>query len=144
MINIYPTNTSSSYANLCLVNSDGSYEPLGKEPINDKQVIKCFLNYNEDKMELIPSEHIDIEYLDKAIHLCSNRKLRLLLKEDPPYPIGPTVGINTYTVIIGSDVEWKAKHMIVDINVPENKEFDIDIKRYKISLKDEKFSVSWR
>ena len=144
MFSIYTTNASSAYANLCLINSDGSYEPIGKQLINDKQVIKCFLNYDENKMELIPFEHVDIECLDNALHLCSNRKLRLLLKEDPPYPKGPTMGINTYTVTIDSDGEWKAKHMIVEINVPENKEFDIDIKRYKISLKDNKFSVSWR
>ena len=112
MANIYPTNASSAYANLCIVNSDGSYEPLSNNLINGKSIIKCFLNYNDDKMQLIPSEPIDTEYLDKAIDLCSNRKLRLLLKEDPSYSKGPTVGINTCTVIIGSDGVWKAKHMM--------------------------------
>ena len=144
MVSIYSTNTSSAYANLCLVDRDGSYIPLCNELMNGKQIIKCFLNYNEDQMELLPSEHIDIEYIDKAISLCSNKKLRILLKEDPPFPKGPTVGINKCTITIGSDGVWTAKHMIVEIDVPENKEFDIDIKRYKISLKDGKFNVSWK
>jgi hypothetical protein len=144
MANIYQTNASSAYANLCLVNSDGSYEPLSNNLINGKSIIKCFLNYNDDKMQLIPSEHIDVEYLDKAIDLCANKKFRLLLKEDPPFPKGPTVGINTCTVTIDSDGVWKAKHMIVEIDVPENKEFDIDVKRYKISLKEGKLNILWR
>ena len=144
MVSIYPTNTTSSYACLCLVNKDGSYEPISKVTIDDKQIIKCFLNYNNDNMQLIPSDQIDIECLKNAIDLCSNRKIRLLLKEDPPFPNGPTVGINTCMVTIGSDGVWRAKNIIVEIDVPENKEFDVDIKRYKITLKDKKFSVTWR
>jgi hypothetical protein len=144
MVSIYPTNTSSSYACLCLINKDGSYEPISNVTIDDKQIIKCFLNYNNDNMQLIPSDQIDNECLKNAIDLCSNKKIRILLKEDPPFPNGPTVGINTCTVTIGSDGVWRAKHMIVEIDVPENKEFDVDIKRYKISLKDGRFSVTWK
>jgi hypothetical protein len=143
MINIYPTNASSAYANLCLVNEDGSYASLSNDRINGKEIIKCFLNYNEDKKQLVPSEDIDIECLDNASRLCSNRKLRLLLKEDPPFPNGPTVGINTCTVIIGSDGVWRAKHIVVDIDIPDSKEFNIDVKRYKITLKDGQITVSW-
>ncbi len=144
MVNIYPTNASSAYANLCLVNEDGSYVALSNDTINGKQIIKCFLNYNEDKKQLVPVENIDIDCLDKASHLCSNRKLRLLLKEDPPFPNGPTVGIDTCTVIIGSDGVWRAKHIVVDIDIPDSKEFNIDVKRYKITLKNCQITVSWR
>lgn len=93
--------------------------------IDGKQIIKWFLNYNDDNMQLIPSgsglyfftksspikpsygasspDQIDIECLNKAIELCSNRNNRLLLKKDPPFPNRPTVGINTFTVIINLD-----------------------------------------
>jgi len=144
MISIYPTNTTSSFACLCLINKDGSYEPISKATIDDKQIIKCFLQYNNDNMELLPSDHIDLECLKNVIDLCSNRKIRLLLKEDPPFPNRPTVGINTCKITIDSDGVWRAKHMIIEIDVPENKEFDFEIKPYKISLKDEKFSVTWK
>ncbi len=116
MVSIYPTNTSYSY--LCLINKDDSYESIGNVTIDGKKIIKCFLNYNDDHMQLMPSDQIDIECLNKAIDLCYNKKIRLLLKEDPPFLNGPTVGINKCTVIIDTDVFWRTKQKIVEIDVP--------------------------
>ena len=78
-------------------------------------------------MQLLPHKNIYIKYLNTVINICSNKKIRILLQEYPSFPKGPTLRINICTITIGVDGVWKAKYMIVDIDVPESKEFDINI-----------------